>query len=197
MNKELTGKQRTVIGILLLTVLGGIIGWVYEEIFYRIDLGYFIKRGHGFGPWLPIYAFGALGLSILVVSSMHKQTVDHQKRLSFTDPVVLFFLSMIGSGVIEYVTGWVLYNMMGVRLWDYNVEIWNWGNIDGYVCARSVLLFGFFGAIYGALIIPKFMKFVNNAKSRPLALFSIMLAVIVGLDVIFGYIIMPVINGGL
>ncbi|MCR5767512.1 MAG: putative ABC transporter permease [Lachnospiraceae bacterium] len=185
MKKELTEKQRTIIGIFLLTVMGAFIGWVYEMIFYRIDLGYFIKRGHGFGPWLPIYAFGALGLTLIV----YKRKIH---------PVLLFIMSVVGSGIIEYATGWVLYNLMGgIRLWDYNVEIWNWGNIDGFVCARSVLIFGVFGTIFGALIIPRFMTFVKNAKARPLFIFSTILAIVVGVDVIYGYIIKSIINGGL
>ncbi|MBR3508555.1 MAG: putative ABC transporter permease [Lachnospiraceae bacterium] len=185
MKGELTEKQRTVIGIFLLTVLGAFIGWVYEMIFYRIDLGYFIKRGHGFGPWLPIYAFGALGLTLIV----------YKKKLH---PAVLFFLSMIGSGIIEYATGWLLFNLMGgVRLWDYNVEIWNWGNIDGFVCARSVLIFGVFGMVYGALVIPRFTAWIKKAKARPLMIFSAVLAVVVFADVIYGYIIKSIMNGGL
>lgn len=185
MKKELTDKQRTVIGVFLLTVMGGVIGWIYEMIFYRIDLGYFIKRGHGYGPWLPIYAFGALGLTLIV----------NGRKIH---PVLLFIISAIGSGVIEYVTGWVLFNLMGgVRLWDYNVEIWNWGNIDGFVCARSVLLFGVFGAVFGCFVIPRVMSSVKKARSRPLAVFSTVLAILVFADVILGYIIKPVMNGGL
>ena len=185
MKTELTEKQRTLIGIFLLTLMGAVIGWVYEMIFYRIDLGYFIKRGHGFGPWLPIYAFGALGLILIVL----KRNIH---------PAILFFISVIGSGIIEYATGWVLYNLMGgVRLWDYNVEIWNWGNIDGFVCARSVLIFGVFGAVFGALIVPRFMSFIYKAKARPLTIVSAILAITVSADVIYGYIIGPIMNGGL
>ena len=184
MKTELSDKKRTAIGVFLLTSLGAFIGWVYEMIFYRIDLGYFIKRGHGFGPWLPIYAFGALGLILIVI----------RKKIH---PALLFVLSVIGSGIIEYVTGWVLYNLMGVRLWDYNTEIWNWGNIDGFVCARSVLIFGVFGSIYGALVIPRFMEFIKRVSARPLVIFSSVLAVVEGADVIYGYIIKSFINGGL
>ncbi len=182
---QLTEKQRTIIGVFLLTVMGAFVGWVYEMIFYRIDQGHFIKRGHGFGPWLPIYAFGALGLVLII----------NRKKIH---PVLLFVISFVGSGIIEYATGWVLYNLMGgVRLWDYNVEIWNWGNIDGFVCARSVLIFGVFGTVFGALVIPRFMDFVRKAKAKPLFIFSVVLAVIVGADVIYGYIIGPVMKGGL
>jgi len=184
MKTELSDKKRTAIGVFLLTSLGAFIGWVYEMIFYRIDLGYFIKRGHGFGPWLPIYAFGALGLILIVI----------RKKIH---PALLFVLSVIGSGIIEYVTGWVLYNLMGVRLWDYNTEIWNWGNIDGFVCARSVLIFGVFGSVYGALVIPRFMEFIKRVSARPLVIFSSVLAAVEGADVIYGYIIKSIINGGL
>ena len=185
MKKELTERQREMIGIFLLTVMGAFIGWVYEMIFYRIDLGYFTKRGHGFGPWLPIYAFGALGLILIV----------HKRKLH---PLVIFFVSMIGSGIIEYVTGWVLFHLMGgVRLWDYNVEIWNWGNIDGFVCARSVLIFGVFGTVFGVLMVPRFMEFIKKVKALPLVIFSAVLAIVVFADVIYGYVIKSVINGGL
>lgn len=184
MKKELSEVQRSVIGIFLLAILGAFIGWIYEMIFYRIDLGYFIKRGHGFGPWLPIYAFGALGLTLIV----YKRKIH---------PVLLFFISMVGSGILEYVTGWALYHFMDVRLWDYNVEIWNWGNIDGFVCARSVLIFGVFGMVFGAFIVPRFMEFVKKVKARPLLLFSTILAIVVCIDVIYGYIIKTILNGSL
>ena len=181
---EITDGQRTAIGIFLLTIMGAVIGCIYEMIFYRIDLGYFIKRGHGFGPWLPIYAFGALGLTLIV----------YKKKLH---PALLFLLSMVVSGILEYATGWVLYHFMGVRLWDYNVEIWNWGNIDGFVCARSVLIFGLFGMIYGAFVVPRFLEFVKRVKARPLLILSVILAVVVCADVIYGYVIKTIINGSL
>ena len=184
MNNELSQRKRTVITIFMLVVLGAMIGWIYEMLFYRIDMGHFIRRGQG-GPWLPIYGFGALGLTL----------VTYKRRVN---PLIVFIITMIGAGIIEFVTGWTLYNFFnGMRLWDYNTEIWNWGNIDGYVCTRSVLLFGVFGALFGALIIPKFMGFVKKAKSRPLAIFSLILAIVVGADVLYGYVIKSVINGGL
>ena len=46
--------------LLLLFVVGAVSGWLYEMGFYRIDLGQFVKRGHGIGPWLPIYGFGSV-----------------------------------------------------------------------------------------------------------------------------------------
>ena len=61
--KELNSKEDnfdkwTIARILLLVfVVSGIFGFIYETFFYRIDLGYFVKRGTTYGPWIPIYGF--------------------------------------------------------------------------------------------------------------------------------------------
>ena len=46
--------------LLLVFAFGGIFGFIYEEIFYRFDLGEWVKRGTTFGPWIPIYGFGGI-----------------------------------------------------------------------------------------------------------------------------------------
>ena len=46
--------------LMLVFAFGGIFGFIYEEIFYRFDLGEWVKRGTTFGPWIPIYGFGGL-----------------------------------------------------------------------------------------------------------------------------------------
>ncbi len=43
-------KSLTVFVLLMIFTIGGIFGFVYEELFYRIDLGYFVKRGTTVGP---------------------------------------------------------------------------------------------------------------------------------------------------
>ena len=134
--------------LMLLFVTGGISGWLYEMGFYRINFGYFVKRGHGLGPWLPIYAFGSL--MILFAASRFR------KR-----PWAVFLVCAGVTGLLEYLTGWVLYTFFGgLRLWDYNTEIWNWGNIGGYICLRSVLLFGIAGVFLVCIIAPVLIRLV-------------------------------------
>ena len=177
---ELTQKQRTVIGVFLLTVMGAFIGWVYEMLFYRIDQGHFIRRGQG-GPWLPIYGFGALGLTLVTY-----------KRKSH--PALVFVVTVIGSGILEFSTGYVLYHYFnGKRLWDYNVEIWNWGNIGGYVCFRSVLVFGILGVLYTAWAVPGFFEMTEKMSRKALLAIAIPLTVIFFGDILFSYILLPVI----
>ena len=68
---------------------------------------------------------------------------------------------MIVSGTLEYVTGWVLYNVFDTRLWDYNTEIWNFGNIGGFVCLRSVLVFGLAGLMLIYTVIPVLARLIK------------------------------------
>lgn len=179
MNKGLSDRKRTVITFFLLTLTGCIIGWIYEMLFYRIDQGHFIRRGHGTGPWLPIYGFGALGLALLLF----------KKKLS---PLVIFFVAVVGSGIIEFVTGYVLYHFFnGLRLWDYNTEIWNYGNIGGYVCLRSVLIFGVMGVLFSLFVIPAITGAVKKAPPKVIVPVTLILALLFFADVIYGYIIGP------
>ena len=127
--------------LILIMVSSGVFGFVYELLFYKIDTGRWIKRGSTFGPWIPIYVFGGAAYTLLVYPRK-----DH--------PLLVFLLSVIVSGIMEYVTGWVLYEVFHIRLWDYNTEIWNFGNIKGYVCLRSVLVFGLAGLMLIYLMIP-------------------------------------------
>ena len=134
--------------LILVMVTSGVCGFIYELLFYRIDMGRFVKRGSSYGPWIPIYAWGGLAYTVFVYR--------------FRDnPLLVFVLCVIVSGLLEYVTGWVLYNVFNTRLWDYNTEIWNFGNIGGVVCLRSVLVFGLAGLVLIYAVIPMLARFIK------------------------------------
>ncbi len=135
--------------LILVMVTSSFCGFIYELLFYRIDLGYFVKRGSSYGPWVPIYAFGGLAYALLVYRFKDK-------------PLLVFLLCVIVSGLLEYATGWFLYNICDTRLWDYNTEIWNFGNIGGYVCFRSVFVFGLAGLMLIYVVIPMLVKIMNR-----------------------------------
>lgn len=117
----------------MIFVGGGIAGWIYEMLFYRINDGKFVHRGQGILPWLPIYAFGSVFICLLGIRFQNSM-------------IAVFLVSAAVSAIVEYAVGWYLYTFFnGLRLWDYNTEIWNWGNIKGYICLRSILLFAFAG----------------------------------------------------
>ena len=157
--------------LLLIMIFSGIFGFIYETIFYKIDLGYFVKRGSTFGPWIPLYAFGGLFITLFSYK-FRKKTL------------LVLIINCIVTGILEYSTGYVLYELFGKRLWDYNTEIWNFGNINGYICLRSVLFFGFSSLflIYG--IIPFLKKIAMKISENKLIIISTCLGMIFLVDMI-------------
>ena len=169
-DKELTFLMSLSV-IFLTMIFGGIFGFIYEEFFYKIDLGYFVKRGSSYGPWIPVYAFGALFICLIIYRLRKK-------------PWLVILLSMLITFVTEYLTGWYFLKFQGVRLWDYNVEIWNFGNINGFVCLRSVLLFTTASVFSIYLVIPMFIKLAKKLNKKVLYFISFSLIILFILDII-------------
>ena len=165
--------------IIFVFVVACIIGWCYEMFFYRIDRGMFIKRGQGIGPFLPIYGFGALAIDA-VCSKLKKY------------PALVFFAAVVVTGVIELAVGWALYALGGgLRLWDYNTEIWNFCNIGGFVCLRSVAVFGFAALFLEYMLVPLIKNTVERLSIKTLAAVTVPIVLVVGTDILTGYIIKP------
>ncbi len=165
--------------LLLLFVVGAVSGWFYEMGFYRIDQGQFVKRGHGVGPWLPIYGFGSLFI-LLTTARLKKY------------PLAVFSVAGLVSGALEFATGWALYHFWdGLRLWDYNTEIWNWGNIGGYVCIRSVLFFACAGLLLVYGIAPLICRLAERLPKWAMTALTGVLFGLFLVDFIIGYILKP------
>ena len=80
--KEEKLSKRDIINLyILIMISSGIFGFVYETIFYRIDLGYFVKRGSTFGPWIPIYVFGGLFITLLTYKYKNKYLLIMAKEV--------------------------------------------------------------------------------------------------------------------
>ena len=169
-------KDNKVLILILIMVISGIFGFIYETLFYKIDLGYFVKRGTTYGPWIPIYAFGGL----LIYLSTNK----------LNNNFIIFIISMFVCGMLEFITGYMLYNVSGIRLWDYNVEILNFGNINGYICLRSVLFFGLSGLILMKLVIPLIYKFKNKVSN----VFFYMISIIPGTLFLIDFVLSNIIK---
>ena len=169
--KEDISKKDITNLFMLIMISSGIFGFIYETIFYRIDLGYFVKRGSTYGPWIPIYVFGGLFITLLTYKYKDK-------------PWIVFIIGMLVSGLLEYGTGYYLDKYMGIRLWNYYEEICNFGNINGYICLRSVLFFGFSSLILIYLIIPFLLKYIKSVRRSYMSMISYMLFITFSFDFI-------------
>lgn len=142
----------------LIIVITGVFGWIYEFIFYFLNSGMtqFYYRGGNFLPWINIYAIGSMFIYFLT----------YKKR---KNPWFVFFTSLIICGILEYIAGWFMYEFWNLRCWDYNSEIWNFGNINGFICLRSVLFFGICSLLLMYVIVP-FCFYLAKKMNRKLFL---------------------------
>ncbi len=169
--------RRFILGYTMLFLTGSVIGWIYETLFYFLSTGQYVKRGQGFGPWLPIYGFGAVLLYLL----------SHRFKKS---KITVFSIYTLGAGLVELIAGWWLFHFKnGLRLWDYNTERWNYGNVGGFVCLRSVLIFGLLGLFFDYILAPFILKKAFFMKIRILSAVIIPIAAFFIFDFLYGYII--------
>lgn len=164
------------VGILMLSVVfAGFFGWIYEFIFYYFDAGTgeFYMQGGNFLPWINIYAIGLIPI-ILACYKIRKY------------PWAVFLLSILISGIVEFVGGWLVYVVgNGTRYWDYNVEILNFGNIGGFVCLRSVLIFGLSALFFMYLVLPLFILMAKRMTKRSFMTLTITLFTLVMVDEVY------------
>lgn len=176
MYKEMNKKEENIVLIIQIILISAIFGFIYETIFYRIDLGYFVKRGYTVGPWLPIYATG--GLLIYLSNIKNKNNI-----------LKIFINSAVMCGLLEFIVGYLLLHISHIRLWDYNTEILNYGNIGGYICLRSVLFFGISGVFLMNIVLPLITKIINKYQSKKTEYITIFLGGLFCIDFIVNYII--------
>ncbi len=129
----------------IIFILGAISGYIYEVIFYYITLGILNNWGILYGPYLPIYGIGAVFLSTL--KPLKKK------------PIILFLLSIIITGLVEYIIGYISVNVFNQRLWDYTGLFLN---IDGLVCLRSLVTFSIGSLILHYLLLPVVDKYYTK-----------------------------------
>lgn len=161
--------------IMLMIVFAGTFGWLYEFIFYYFDAGTgdFYMQGGNFLPWINIYAIGAV-LILLTCWRLRKY------------PWAVFLVSVLVTGALELIAGWLVYTIgNGTRYWDYNTEILNFGNIGGFVCLRSVLVFGVSALLLMYLILPFFIWLSQRMSRQAFMTLAITLFAIVIADELY------------
>jgi len=145
------------------------IGWCSEVIYCSSIQKRFINRGFLKGPICPVYGFGGL----LVMSIL--------EPLSSTW-IPLFFLSMIITSVLEYITSWILEKLFDTKWWDYSHYKLN---IKGRVCLLNSTLFGLMGMLASHFVHPFLMKFVTWIEEPLVTYLAMGLAAILSVDFIF------------
>ena len=179
LNEDIKFDKETMIGIFcLLVVITGMFGFLYEFIFYYFNGGMktFYWRGGNFLPWINIYATGSIMIYLLTYKDRKK-------------PLKVFLVSVITTGILEYFSGLVMDKIAGKRCWDYSQEILGALNINGYVCLRSVLVFGVFSLLLIYIVLPLIFYIAKKSNKKVFVTTSIILCSIIMIDEFYNLLI--------
>lgn len=185
LEKNHSFDKKTMLGIFcMIIVMGGVFGFLYEYLFYFFNGGMkeFYYRGGNFLPWINIYATGSVMIYIL--------TYKYRKN-----PLKVFLISVISTGLLEYFSGLGIYIIGdGLRYWDYNTEILNFGNINGFVCLRSVMFFGLSALLLMYVIVPFCFHVANKSNKKVFLIVTISICSIFLADEFYNLIFTKLFN---
>lgn len=121
--------------LILLFAIYAFLGWTIETFFKSIRTRKFVNSGFLFGPFCPVYGFGAL----MVLQS--RQLVDG--AASIVGPTAKTFVSILlaimVTTALEYLTGALLEKIFKRKWWDYSEERFN---LHGRVCLKYSMYWG-------------------------------------------------------
>lgn len=150
----------------LLFIIYSIAGWLMEVTCKSIEAKRFINRGFLIGPYCPIYGWGAIIITIL----LHKYTNDW---------FVLFCMSIITCGILEYLTSYVMEKLFHARWWDYSRRKYN---INGRICLETLIPFGIMGLAIMYITNPFIITILLKIPENILNIISIILAILFTID---------------
>ncbi|MGN1343379.1 MAG: putative ABC transporter permease, partial [Traorella sp.] len=157
------------IEIFLYLMIYSCLGWICESIFVSIGRKEWVNSGFFYGPYCPIYGFGAVFVLYLL-----KPFIDY--------PVLVFLFGVLITSTLEYFTSWLLEKLFHILWWDYSKEKFN---INGRVCLLNSTLFGLMALVVTYGIHPIVVYLIQRLSSQVQYVLSSILFVIIAVDFFF------------
>ncbi len=163
-------------------LLYSMIGWVYEvALEYFVWHHGFINRGTFFGPWLPVYGFGALIFLFLIYPLIKDKPL--KKRLILI-PVV-FLGCMFFATLLELFTSYLCEWSIGYIPWTYEEYAINF---QSRIALNPSIRFGLGGVVFLYLLQPLFEKLCKKLDNKT-KIVSIVIIIVLIIDAIYSFII--------
>lgn len=125
-------------------VLASIIGYCLETVVALIDKGHFESRqGLVYGPFIQVYGVGAVAYYLILPKIKNKP--------------LLFIISMVIGGVVEFFFSYFQEMIFGTVSWDYPNHFLN---IQG----RTAFMYWICWGILGIIFITYFYPFINKIE---------------------------------
>lgn len=126
-----------------------VLGLVIESVYHVlvVDPGHYEDRaGMLYGPFSPIYGFGAV-LMTMALNRFHDKNV-----------ILIFLVSAVIGGAFEYAVSWFMQYAFGIVAWDYTGTFLS---IDGRTNGMFMAMWGILGVVWIKLCLPWMLKLVN------------------------------------
>lgn len=161
-----------------------IIGWIYEVFLEVVVYKWgFSNRGVLFGPWLPVYGFGALIFIFLIYPLIKNK--KYPKKLLY---IPLVFLGcMISATLLELITSYICEFFMGSWPWqtyaDYKI------NFQARIALSPSIRFGLGGTVFLYLLQPLFELICKKIGEKRVTKSALIILIILAIDAIYSFLI--------
>ncbi|MBP3311525.1 MAG: putative ABC transporter permease [Butyricicoccus sp.] len=138
-----------------------VLGWCYEVflevVIYRWG---FSNRGFLWGPYCPVYGFGALLLLACLRGLMRREFRCGRVNLT---PILVFLAAMALTTAVELAASYLMEYFTGGWLWDYTRYRWQF---EGRICLSASVRFGLGSLLILYGIQPLFEKGLARLGAR-------------------------------
>lgn len=151
---------------LLFFFLYGLLGWIWECLYVSVYEKKWINRGFLYGPFIPIYGFGAI--IVFLIAFPVRESIP-----------MIFLAGISCSTALEYGTGLVMQRLFQERYWDYSR---NRFNLNGYICPLCSFGWGLFSVVQIKILHPLFESAILEIPVAAASLLSTILVAICAAD---------------
>lgn len=157
-----------------------VIGWLYEVILETFIYRWgFSNRGVLFGPWLPVYGFGATVFLLLWYRLIKGKPL---KRKLLLLPVI-FLLTMATATLIELITSYLCEWIIGSWPWqtyaDYKI------NFQARIALSPSIRFGIGGVIFLYVIQPLLDMLAAKLKDKTVFVTAAVIVTVLAADLVY------------
>ncbi len=180
MKKEM--KVRRFFELTLFFIVYAMIGWGYEVFLetciYRWG---FSNRGVLFGPWLPVYGFGAIVFVLLWYPLIKGK--DHRKKAMMLP--VIFLLTMLTATAIELSTTY-LFDLVG-KPWPWQTYADYPINFQARIALNPSIRFGLGGTAFLYVIQPALDKISEKFSDKKIKIIAFIILAVLACDMIYTF----------
>jgi len=158
-------------------VIYSLVGWILESAYKTCLFKKFVNSGFLFGPFCPIYGFGAL-IMYLFTGLKGKYAL-------------LFITAFVILSVWEYLVGIMLEKLFKTKYWDYSEDKFNF---QGRLCLKNSIFWGILAIIFVEIANPITVRLIEKVPENILSYITIILSFYIITDIILSIIKLNNIN---